>query len=149
MRTNRKKCGVFPKSEQLSKKCFALALDIFTLKKDTAKTHCNNAGLNVPDNAPLAVNQSALVEHWLVMGLKTDSSHVDMQLSKMEAAIENIASLIAAGNPAVNQLMERKVAVAVIAKDMFTEEPKWTTMMAKNLRQMVSRAVETLADVPK
>jgi hypothetical protein len=34
---------------------FTVALDIFTLKKDTAKTHCNNAELNVPDNAPLVV----------------------------------------------------------------------------------------------
>jgi hypothetical protein len=34
---------------------FTIMSDIFTLKKDTAKTHCNNARLNVPDNAPLAV----------------------------------------------------------------------------------------------
>jgi hypothetical protein len=32
---------------------------------------------------------------------------------------------------------------------MFADEPKWTTMMAKNMRQVVNRAVETLADVPK
>jgi hypothetical protein len=36
------------------------------------------------------------------MGLKTDSSLVDTQLSKMEASIENIASLAAVGNLAVN-----------------------------------------------
>jgi hypothetical protein len=34
---------------------FTVVLDIFTLKKDSAKTHCNNAGFNVPYNAPLAV----------------------------------------------------------------------------------------------
>jgi hypothetical protein len=33
---------------------FTVTLDIFMLKKDTAKTHYNNAGLNVLDNAPLA-----------------------------------------------------------------------------------------------
>ncbi len=55
--------------------------------------HCINAGLNVPDNAPLAVYQAALAGNWLVMGLKIDSSPIDARLSKMEAAIENIASL--------------------------------------------------------
>jgi hypothetical protein len=30
---------------------FTIASDIFTLKKDTTKTHYNNARLNVPDNA--------------------------------------------------------------------------------------------------
>jgi hypothetical protein len=34
---------------------FIVASDIFTLKKDIAKTHYNNTGLNVPNNAPLAV----------------------------------------------------------------------------------------------
>ncbi len=34
---------------------FNVASDIFTLKKDTVKTHCNNVELNIPDNAPLAV----------------------------------------------------------------------------------------------
>jgi hypothetical protein len=34
---------------------FTVALEIFTLKKDIAKTHCINAGLNVLDNAPMAV----------------------------------------------------------------------------------------------
>jgi len=33
---------------------FTVVLDIFMLR-DTAKTHCNNTGLNVLDNAPLAV----------------------------------------------------------------------------------------------
>jgi hypothetical protein len=42
---------------------FIVALYIFTLKKDIANMHCNNAGLNVPDNAPLAVYQAALVGH--------------------------------------------------------------------------------------
>jgi hypothetical protein len=36
------------------------------------------------------------------MGFKTNNSLVDMWLSKMEAAIKNIASLVAAGNLAVN-----------------------------------------------
>jgi hypothetical protein len=42
---------------------FIIASDIFTLKKDIAKTHYNNAGLNVLDNAPLAVYQAALTGH--------------------------------------------------------------------------------------
>jgi hypothetical protein len=81
---------------------FTVASDIFMLKKDTAKTHCINVGLNVPDNAPLAVYQAALAGNWLVMGLKIDSPPIDARLSKMEAAIENIASLTAAGNLVVN-----------------------------------------------
>jgi hypothetical protein len=36
------------------------------------------------------------------MGLKTDNSPIDTRLSKMEVAIENIASLVAVGNLAVN-----------------------------------------------
>jgi hypothetical protein len=81
---------------------FTVALDIFTLKKDIAKTHCNNSGLNVPDNAPLAVYQPALAGHWLIMGLKTDSSPIGAWLSKMEAAIDNIAFLAAVGNLVIN-----------------------------------------------
>ncbi len=84
-----------------------------------------------------------------MMGLKTNNSHVEVWLSKMEVAIENIASLMVVGNLVVNQLMEHEVAVTVIAKAMFAEEPKWTTMMAKNMCQVVSRAVETLVGVPK
>jgi hypothetical protein len=80
---------------------FTVASDIFTLKKDTAKTHCINARLNVLDNAPLAVYQVTLTENWLIMGFKTNSSPVDVRLSKMEAAIENIASLAIVGNLAV------------------------------------------------
>jgi hypothetical protein len=34
---------------------FMVSLDIFTLKKDIAKMHYNNVGLNVLDNAPLAL----------------------------------------------------------------------------------------------
>jgi hypothetical protein len=34
---------------------FIVASDIFTLKKDNAKTHINNVRLNVPDNAPMVV----------------------------------------------------------------------------------------------
>jgi hypothetical protein len=57
-----------------------------------------------------------MVKHWLIMGLKTDSSHVDMWLFKMEAAIKNIVSLAAIGNLAVNQLMEREATEAITAK---------------------------------
>jgi hypothetical protein len=39
--------------------------------------------------------------------------------------------------------------MAFTTKAAFMEEPMWTTMMAKNVRQVVSRAVETLANVPK
>jgi hypothetical protein len=42
---------------------FIIASDIFMLKKDTAKTHYINTGLNIPDNAPLAVYQAALVKN--------------------------------------------------------------------------------------
>jgi hypothetical protein len=83
------------------------------------------------------------------MGLKTDNSHVDVRLSKIKAAIKNIGSLMAVGNLAVNLLMERKAAVVVTTKAAFVEKPKWTTVMAKNMRQMINRALETLADAPK
>jgi hypothetical protein len=83
------------------------------------------------------------------MGLKTDSSPVDVWLSKMEVAIENITSLAAVGNLTVKQLMEREVAVAVTTKVMSTKEPKWTTVMAKNMCQVVSQAMETFVDAPK
>jgi len=81
---------------------FIVVSDIFTLKKDTAKQHCNNAGLNVLDNASLPVYQVVLVGHWLMMGLKTNSSLVDTRLSKMEVVIENIVSLAIVGNLVVN-----------------------------------------------
>jgi hypothetical protein len=42
---------------------FTVASDIFTLKRDTTKMHYNNVGLNVPNNAPMAVYQAALVRH--------------------------------------------------------------------------------------
>jgi len=58
----------------------------------------------------------------------------------MEAAIENIASLTTVGNLAVNQLIERKVIAVVTAKVAFAKEPKWTTVMAKNMFQVVSQA---------
>ncbi len=83
------------------------------------------------------------------MGLTTNSSHVDAQLSKMEAAIKNIASFKIAGNLVVNQLMEHKVVTIVTTKATFMEEPKWTTVMAKNVRQVVRWVVETLVDMPK
>jgi hypothetical protein len=119
------------------------------LRKDTAKQHCNNVELNVPNNASLAVYQATLAGHWLVMGLKTNSSPIDARLNKMEVAIKNITSLAAVGNLAVNQLMEHEVATALTCNVASTDEPKWTTLMAKNVRYVVSWAMETLADVPK
>jgi hypothetical protein len=83
------------------------------------------------------------------MGFKTDSSHVDAWLSKMEVAIENIASLTIAGKFAVNQLMEFKAAAVVTAKAMFVEEPKWTMVIAKNVRQVINQAMKTVVDAPK
>jgi hypothetical protein len=70
------------------------------------------------------------------MGFKTNSSPVDTRLSKMEAAIENIASFTTASNLAVNQLIEREatVTVTVTTKATSAEEPKWTMVMAKNMR---------------
>jgi hypothetical protein len=67
----------------------------------------------------------------------------------MEATIKNIASLAAVGNLVVNQLMEREAATTLTANVAFVEEPKWTTVMAKNVHQVVSRVVETLANAPK
>jgi hypothetical protein len=52
--------------------------NIFTLKKDTTKTHCNKAELNVLNIVPLAIYQAALPGHWLVMGFKMDNSLVDV-----------------------------------------------------------------------
>jgi hypothetical protein len=83
------------------------------------------------------------------MGLKTDSSLVDTWLSKMEATIQNIASLAAVNNLMINQLMEHKVPTIIIAKATFAKEPKWTMVMAKNVRHVVSQTMETLADAPK
>jgi hypothetical protein len=45
--------------------------------------------------------------------------------------------------------MEREAAMAITAKVMPTKEPKWTTVMAKNVRQVVNQVVETLVDTPK
>jgi len=56
----------------------------------------------------------------------------------MEAAIENIASFTTANNLAVNQLIEREAIATVTTKVTSVEEPKWTTVMAKNVRQVVS-----------
>jgi hypothetical protein len=67
------------------------------------------------------------------MGFKIDSSLVDTWLSKMEATIKNIVSLATAANIAVNQLMEHKAAAIVTIKVTSMKEPKWTTMMAKNM----------------
>jgi hypothetical protein len=78
------------------------------------------------------------------MGLKTDNSLVDAQLSKMKVGIKNIASLVAVGNLAVNQLMEREATAAIIAKVVFAEEPKWTIVMAKNVGQECNRRSASL-----
>jgi hypothetical protein len=121
---------------------FIVASDIFTLK-DTAKMHYNNVGLNVPNNASLAIYQAALARHWLVIGFKTNSSPIDARLSKMEVAIENIMSLTVVGNLVVNQLMEHEAAMVITAKVAFAKEPKWTTVIPKNVRQVVSWAMET------
>jgi len=67
----------------------------------------------------------------------------------MEVAIENIVFLTAVGNLAVNQLMECEVATTLTTNAASKEEPKWTMVMAKNVRQVVNQAVETLADMPK
>jgi hypothetical protein len=72
------------------------------------------------------------------MGLKTDNSPIDTRLSKMEAAIENIASCMTASYLAVNQLIQREATATVTTKATSAEEPKWTTVMAKNVRQVVS-----------
>ncbi len=45
--------------------------------------------------------------------------------------------------------MEREVTAAITAKATFVEKPKWTTVMAKNVRHVVSQVVKTLADMPK
>ncbi len=118
-------------------------------KKDTTNMHYNNARFNILDHAPMAVYHPALAGHWLVMGFKIDNSPIDVQLSKMEVAIENIVFLAAVGNLAVKELMEREVIMAITAKVTFMEEPKCTMAMAKNVRQVVSRVVETLVDMPK
>ncbi len=68
------------------------------------------------------------------MGVKTESSPIDAQLFKMDVAIKNIASFTAVGNLAVNRLIERKATMASTSKVAFMEEPKWTMVMAKNVR---------------
>jgi hypothetical protein len=83
------------------------------------------------------------------MGFKTNNSSINARLLKLKVAIKNITFLAAVGNFAVNQLMEQEAIVAVTAKVAFVEEPKWTIVMAKNTRQVVSRVVETLANAPK
>jgi hypothetical protein len=67
----------------------------------------------------------------------------------MEAAIENIVSFAIASNFTVNQLMEHEVTAVAIIKARSLEEPKWTIVMARNVRQVVNRPVKTLADAPK
>jgi len=45
--------------------------------------------------------------------------------------------------------MEHEAATTITTKVAFVEELKWTTVMAKNVRQVDSWVVETLADAPK
>jgi hypothetical protein len=45
--------------------------------------------------------------------------------------------------------MEHETATTVIAKVGFAKEPKWTMVMAKNVHQVVSQAMKTLANAPK
>jgi hypothetical protein len=45
--------------------------------------------------------------------------------------------------------MEHEATVALTTNVASTKEPKWTTMMAKNVCKVVNRAVETLANAPK
>jgi hypothetical protein len=47
------------------------------------------------------------------MGINTNISLVDVQLSKMEAAIENIVFLTVTGNLGVIHMMEREAASVV------------------------------------
>jgi hypothetical protein len=70
-------------------------------------------------------------------------------LSKIEVIIKNIASFAAIGNLAVNELMEHEVTAIIIVKVIFMKESKWTMVMTKNMREVVSQAVETLANMPK
>jgi hypothetical protein len=45
--------------------------------------------------------------------------------------------------------MEHEAAMAITSKASSVEEPKWTTVMAKNVRQVFNWVMETLVDVPK
>jgi hypothetical protein len=83
------------------------------------------------------------------MSLKIDTSPVNAGLSKMEVAIENIASFTATCNLAVNKLKECEVVVIATTKVTFTEEPKWTKVRAKSVCQVVNYVVESLVDTPK
>jgi hypothetical protein len=67
----------------------------------------------------------------------------------MEAAIENIAFIAVIGNLAINYLIEREAVAIITAKGTSAKEPKWTTVMAKNMRQVVRQVVETSADARK
>jgi hypothetical protein len=42
---------------------FTTSSDIFTLKNDIVKQHCNNVRLDALDNASLAIYQGALAGH--------------------------------------------------------------------------------------
>jgi hypothetical protein len=72
------------------------------------------------------------------MGVKIDMSPVEVWLSRIEAANENIASLTTIDNLVVNQLIECEVVAGVTVNAMITKKPKWTTMMAKNVHRVVN-----------
>ncbi len=52
----------------------------------------------------------------------------------MEVTIENIAFFVVVSNLANNQLMECKATTALTANVALAKKPKWTTVMAKNVR---------------
>jgi hypothetical protein len=45
--------------------------------------------------------------------------------------------------------MEHETDAVITAKVAFAEKPKWTTMMANNVRQRISWAMDILAHAPK
>jgi hypothetical protein len=45
--------------------------------------------------------------------------------------------------------MERELTAAITTKVTSAKEPKWTMVMAKNIRQVVNQVMETLAYAPK
>jgi hypothetical protein len=45
--------------------------------------------------------------------------------------------------------MEREATATLITKVASANEPKWTMVMGKNVRQVINWVVETLANAPK
>ncbi|CAM6078743.1 unnamed protein product [Sphagnum tenellum] len=141
---------------------FIVALDIFMLKKDTAKMHCNNVELNVLDNAPLIVYQAAVAGHWLIMASKPivhlltrtcpkwrqplrtlGLSRLLTTLQSMECEMTAVAipKAMSTKEPKWTKVMlttlwsmECEMTAVATPKATFTKEPKWTTVMARNMR---------------